>query len=148
MVVSVVCAVVRALRRHPLLVLNALLLVALGAAGAWRSAELTRAVPTPADLFMRSVATEDADLGWRQLCPSLQNHLPRDVLEQHTLTQRTLQAQQGLTLSIEHVGDRPRPTGGEVRVYVATARAADGSTGQKTYVIKTQASGCVESVDS
>jgi hypothetical protein len=147
-VVSVACALGRGLRRHPLLVLNALLLVGLGAAGVWRGVELTRAVATPADLFMRSVATEDADLGWRQLCPALQNELPRDVLEQHTLAQRTLQAQQGLTLSIEHVGDRPRPTGGEVRFYVATAHGADGSSGQKTYVIKTQASGCVESVDS
>jgi hypothetical protein len=51
-----------------------------------------------------------------------------------------------MTLSVDHVGDRPRPTGGEIRFYVATARGADGSEGQATYVVKTQANGCVESV--
>jgi hypothetical protein len=101
----------------------------------------------PADVFMQSVASEDGGLGWSQLCPMLQNQLPRDALEQHSLTQRALQAQQGVTLSIDHVGDRPRPTGGEIRFYIATAHGSDGSTGQKTYVVKTQASGCVESVE-
>ena len=143
-----VVALIRGLRRHPLVVLNALLVVGLGAAGAWRAVDLTQVVPVPADLFMQSVATEDADLGWRQLCPTLQNELPRDVLEQNTLAQRTLQAQQGVTLTIEHVGDRPRPMGGQVRFYIATARGADGATGQKTYAIRTQPNGCVESIDS
>jgi hypothetical protein len=114
---------------------------------AWRGVDAGRATaPAPADLFMRSIAIEDGDLGWQQLCPALQDQLPRDVLEQQASAQRTFQLQQGVTLSIEHVGDRPRPSGGEIRFYVATAHRADGATGQKTYVIQTQASGCVESV--
>jgi hypothetical protein len=125
----------------------AVLLLGVGTAAYSRSTDLGRAMsPTPADLFMQSVATEDGGLGWSQLCPALQDQLPRDVLEQQSMTQRTLQTQQRVTVSIEHVGDRPRPDGGEIRFYVATAHTADGSTGQKTYVVRTQASGCVESV--
>jgi len=126
---------------------NALLLLAVGLAAYWRSTELFPASSlTPADLFMQSVASADGGLGWSQLCPTLQSQLPRDVLEQHAMAQRALHAQQGVTLSIAHVGDRPRPTGGEIRFYVATAHGADGSTGQKAYVVSTQPSGCVESV--
>jgi hypothetical protein len=146
-VARLAAAVARGLTRHPLLLLNALLLAGVAAAFAWRGVEAGRATaPDPADLFMQSIATEDGDLGWQQLCPALQNQLPRDVLEQQASAQRTFQVQQGVTLSIEHVGDRPRPEGGEIRFYVATAHRADGSTGQKSYVIQTQASGCVESV--
>jgi len=146
-VARLITAVLRGLHRQPLLIVNAALLLGLGLAGYWRGTDFVRSPLTPADLFMQSVASEDGGLGWSQLCPTLQSQLPRDVLEQHSLTQRMLQAQQGLTLSIDHVGDRPRPTGGEIRFYIATAHGADGSTGQKTYVVKTQASGCVESVE-
>jgi hypothetical protein len=127
--------------------LNALLFAGVATALAWRGVDAVRATaPAPADLFMQSIATEDGDLGWQQLCPALQSELPRDALEQQASAQRTSQLQQGVTLSIEHVGDTPRPSGGEIRFYVATAHRADGSTGQKSYVIQTQASGCVESV--
>jgi hypothetical protein len=131
-----------------LVIVNLVLLAGLAGAGAWRSNEYARAsAPTPADLFMHSIAIEDANLGWSQLCPALQAQLPRGVLEQQTLTQRALQVQQGLTVSIEHVGDRPRPTGGEIRFYLATTRDVGGATGQKTYVVRTQANGCVEAVE-
>ena len=140
-------AFVRGIDRHPMLVVNAMLLLAIIGAMDLR---LTGAVPTtqvkPADLFMQSVATEDGSLGWNQLCPALQVQLPRDVLEQHTQALRDGYARAGVTLTIDHVGDWPRLGGGEIRVYVATEHAADGATGQKTYVLQTQASGCVESV--
>jgi hypothetical protein len=140
--------VVRGLRRHPWLLLNALLLVGVCASGLSRTSDLLAwTSPTPADLFMQSVAASDGGLGWSQLCPTLQSQLPRDVLEHQTVAQQILHIQHGVTLRIEHVGDRPRPTGGEIRFYVATAQGADGSTGQKAYVVKTQANGCVESVD-
>ncbi len=143
---AIACA--RGLPRHPLLVLNVLLLVGLAVAAAWRYTQPLQAdPPAPADLFMQSVANEDGGLGWSQLCPDLQTLLPRDALEQQTEMQRTTQSQMGVTLRIDHVADRARPTGGEIRFYVATAHAMDGSTGQKTYVVKTQASGCVESVN-
>ncbi len=143
---AIACA--RGLPRHSLLVLNVLLLVGLAVAAAWRYTQPLQAdPPAPADLFMQSVATEDGGLGWSQLCPDLQTLLPRDALEQQTEMQRTTQSQMGVTLRIDHVADRARPTGGEIRFYVATVHAMDGSTGQKTYVVKTQASGCVESVN-
>lgn len=127
---------------------NLILLLAVAGAGYWRytTAGLPTPQATPADLFMRSIATEDGTLGWNQLCPSLQVQLPREVLERHTQDLRSSHAQDGVSLTIDHVGDRPRTSGGQIRVYVATEHAADGSTGQKTYVVQTQASGCVESV--
>jgi hypothetical protein len=141
-------ALARGLGRHPFVVVNLLVLAGLAGAGAWRATEPSRASsPTPADLFMQSIATDDANRGWAQLCPALQAQVPLDVLEQQTLTQQAFQVQHGLTLSIEHVGDRPRPTGGEIRFYVATARDSGGATGQKTYVVKTQADSCVEAVE-
>jgi hypothetical protein len=140
-------ASLRGLRRHPMVLLNALLLMAVVVAAAWRfTGVVSGSSQTPADLFMQSVATEDGSLGWNQLCPALQVQLPRDVLMQQTDTLRSSHAQTGVTLTIQHIGDWPRTTGGEIRVYVATAHAPGGSTGQKTYVLQTQASGCVESV--
>jgi hypothetical protein len=112
----------------------------------WRVAA-ARLAPSPADLFMQSVANGDGGLGWRQLCAGLQAQLPVDVLQAEADTQRTLHAQQGVTLTVDHVGDRPRAGGGQIRVYVATAHGGDGATAQKTYVLSTQPSGCVESVD-
>ena len=141
-------AVARGVLRHPMLFVNTLLLLAVALVGFWRYTSMVSAAssPAPADLFMQSVATEDGNLGWNQLCPALQTQLPREVLQQQTETLRSSHAQTGVTLTINHIGDWPRATGGEIRVYVATARAPGGSTGQKTYVLQTQASGCVESV--
>ena len=132
---------------HRMLVVNALLLAAVVAAAYWRLTNVTSPRQTPpADLFMQSVAAEDGTLGWQQLCPALQAQLPREVLEQYTQQFRADHAQSGQWLSIDHIGDSPRTDGGEIRVYVATAHAPDGSTGQKTYVVQTQASGCIEAI--
>ncbi len=145
---SKVSAAVRKLRGRPMLVLNVLLLLGVCAAVYWRYTEdVWGSSSTPADKFMQSIATEDGGLGWSQLCPGLQDQVPRAVFERQSLVQRSLQTDPGMTLTIQHVGDAPRPTGGEIRFYVATARGTDGSTGQKTYTLKTQSSGCVESVE-
>ena len=144
---DIVSALSRGLRRRPVLLVNACLLLILGGAGFWRGASLVRASsPTPADLFMQSIANEDGDLGWNQLCPVLQQQMSRETLVQLTSDQRAMATQRGVSMSVEHVADRPGPTGGQVRFYVATVHAADGASGQKTYVITTGASGCVESI--
>jgi hypothetical protein len=145
----IIYAVARGLLRRPIVLVNAVLLAAVIGATGWRlsSSPTVTSGPAPADLFMQSVATEDGDLGWNQLCPSLQGQLPRQALEQQAMTQRTSRTQQGVTLTVDFVGDRPRPSGGEVRIYVATAHGTDGAAGQKTYVIQTQPGGCVESVN-
>ncbi|MBV9172710.1 MAG: hypothetical protein JOZ81_21780 [Chloroflexi bacterium] len=137
----------RGLRRRPVLLVNAFLLVLVGTAGVWRGTNLTRpSAAAPADLFMQSIASEDGDLGWSQLCPDLQQEMSRETLEQLTATQRAVASQRGMTMTVEHVADRPRPDGGQIRFYVARVHAADGATGDKTYVINTGATGCVESI--
>ena len=139
-------AIARGLRHHPLLLLNTALLLLIGTA-AWRGAQVVRPTSeSPADLFMQSIATEDGTLGWNQLCLSLQQQLPHETLEQLTATQRTIASGKGMSLSVEHVADRPRPRGGEIRIYIATVHTEDGAIEQKTYVVTTQASGCVESI--
>jgi hypothetical protein len=146
-VASCTQALIRGLRRQPTLLLQVLLIVGVTAIGYWRvSSAAAPGEPNSADLFMHSIALDDGELGWNQLCPSVQSQLPRDVLVQHTTGTRSSHAAEGLTLSIEFVGERPRLEGGTFRFYVATARTPDGSTGQKTYVIMTQSSGCVEDV--
>jgi hypothetical protein len=131
-----------------LALLSALLLLGVGVAAYWRfSAPESARSPAPADLFMQSVADEDGGLGWDQLCPEVRVQVPREALEQQTLTQRAIHVNEGVTLTVDHVRDQPRPGGGQTRVYAATAHGTDGSTGQKTYVVNTQSSGCVESVE-
>jgi hypothetical protein len=140
-------ALIRGLCRHPMLIVNSALILAVIVAAYWRFTDTAGAKPpTPSDLFMQSIATEDGALGWSQLCPALQVQLPRATLEQQTEQLRASHLQSGVTLTVNHVADWPRSGGGEIRVYVATAHGADGSTGQKTYVLQTQPSGCVESV--
>jgi hypothetical protein len=77
----------------------------------------------------------------------VQAQVPRALVLEQAGAQRLAASEQAVTLSIDHVGDRSRPNGGQIRFYVATAHRADGSVGQKTYIVKTQASGCVESVE-
>src|SRR5260370_3776400 len=146
---SKVVAAARRLRRPRMVaLLNAVLLLAVCAAGCWRYAQNAWGTSaTQADQFMQSIATEDGALGWSQLCPDVQGQLPRTVFERQSLVQPSLQIHPGMSLNIQYVGDVARPTGGEIRFYVATARSTHGATGQKAYTLKTQASGCVESVE-
>jgi hypothetical protein len=124
------------------------LLLLVGTAGIWRGAYVMRPISqVPADLFMQSIVTEDGDLGWNQLCPSLQQQTPREALQEVTATQRMTASERGITLTVERVGDRPRLNGGEIRFYIATLHTDDGAIGQKTYVISTEASGCVGAIE-
>jgi hypothetical protein len=124
------------------------LVVGIAAIGYWR---VTNAAvddaENPADLFMYSIAIDDGELGWNQLCPSVQRQLPREVLVQHTIATRSSHSDAGLTLSIDFVGERPRVEGGTYRFYVATVYGPRGPSGQRTYVVSTQSSGCVEAVE-
>jgi hypothetical protein len=140
-------AIARGLRRHPVVLLNTVLLLLVGTAAAWRTSDVLHpGDPSPADLFIQSIVTEDGALGWQQLCPSLQQEVPRYVLQDMATTQRAISSAQGVALTVEHIADRARPGGGEIRFYLGTLRAADGSQGQKTYIITTQANGCVDNV--
>jgi len=104
--------------------------------------------PVPADLFMQSVVKRDGQLGWQQLCPALQVQLPLSTLTRQLEQQRSAESSQGLTLTVDYVGAHARAQGGQIRLYVLTARRADGWVGQRTYIVWTQASGCVEDVNN
>ena len=101
---------------------------------------------TPADLFMQSVVKLDGTLGWHQLCPALQAQLPLSELASQVTEQRIAESGQDLTLTVDYVGAHARPQGGQIRMYVVTAHRPDGLVGQKTYIVYTQVSGCVEDV--
>jgi len=105
-------------------------------------------VPAPADLFMQSVVKRDGDLGWHQLCPALQAQEPRSMLVNQVQEQRIAESRQGLTLTVDYVGTHTRSQGGQIRLYVVTARRPNGWVGQRTYSVYTQASGCVDDVSN
>ena len=102
--------------------------------------------PAPADLFMQSVVKRDGTLGWHQLCPALQAQMPLSALANQVEEQRIAESGQSLTLTVDYVGAHPQPQGGQIRVYVVTARRPTGWVGQRTYIVYTQASGCVEDI--
>lgn len=102
----------------------------------------------PADRFMQSVITRDGTLGWRQLCPPIQAQVSQQDLARQAGAEQAADARQGLALSLDYVGARPRPRGGELRVYVVMARWPSGAARQRTYSVLTAASGCVEDVKS
>jgi hypothetical protein len=104
--------------------------------------------PVPADLFMQSVVKRDDKLGWHQLCPALQAQVPLSTLASQLEQQRSAEAGQGLTLTVDYIGAHSRPEGGQIRLYIVTARRPDGWVGLRTYIISTQASGCVENVNN
>lgn len=99
-----------------------------------------------ADTFIQSVVANDGALGWRQLCPSVQTHVPEATVVQQANTQRGYAAAHGLTLSAAFVGASPQSHGGQIRLYVLTAHWPNGTTEQRTYTILTAAPGCVSDV--
>ena len=104
--------------------------------------------PTPADIFMQSVIKRDGALGWHQLCPAMQAQVPLSLLAGQANRQRSAESQQGLTLTVDYIGAHAQPHGGQIRLYVVTAHRPNGWSAQRTYILYTQASGCVEDVKS
>jgi hypothetical protein len=97
---------------------------------------------------MTSVATRDGALGWQQLCPSARANLPLGELLQAADAGRYADASTGTQVSMQLISSLPRPEGGERRVYVATARQPGvEQVLQRTFVVRTQANGCVEGLE-
>lgn len=111
------------------------------AAGGARSAP-----PQPPDLFMRSIASRDGALGWRQLCPDLQKLVTADAMRAQAAGQRAAEAGQVAKLSVDFVGSRSLRGGNKVRFYMLTAEMADGSAASRVYIVRTEAAGCVDDV--
>ena len=103
---------------------------------------------TPADLFIQSVVQRDANLGWHQLCPTLQQQVSLPDLITQVQRQHSADTQLNITLSAEYIGNHSRAQGGEVRVYLVSAHRPNGWIAQRTYVILTQKNGCVEDIST
>lgn len=104
------------------------------------------APPQPPDLFMRSIASRDGALGWRQLCPDLQKLVTADAMSAQAAGQRAAEAGQVAKLSVDFVGSRSLRDGNKVRFYMLTAQMADGSAASRVYIVRTEAAGCVNDV--
>ena len=100
--------------------------------------------PAPADVFMQALITHNGQLAWQQLCPTLQQKLPATELA--NLVNVYGGPDQGLQLGVDFVGAHSWTDGGEVRVYVVTAREPPGTEFRSLYVLRTQASGCIDGI--
>ena len=100
----------------------------------------------PADVFMQSVVTRDGNLGWHQLCSDVRSQVSHSALVSTTQQQRRAETREGLRLTLSYIGADAQPQRGQIRVYVMTAHLPNGWVGQRTYIVYTQASGCVEDV--
>jgi hypothetical protein len=113
-----------------------------GSAFAW-----SHRAPARADVFMHSVETRDGRLGWQQLCVAAQSELPLDELVHETDALQAADRASGMRVNMTFVRSEPRPEGGERRYYLATARRGSDPLIQRTFVVRTQADGCVEAVE-
>ena len=87
-------------------------------------------------------------MGWHQLCSSVQSQVPLSTLVGQVEKQCIAEAGEGLTLTVDYIGAHSRAQGGQIRLYVVTAHRPDGWVGQRTYIVYTQAGGCLEDVKS
>jgi hypothetical protein len=78
----------------------------------------------------------------------VRSQVPLSALVAQVEKQRIAEAGEGLTLTDDYIGAHARPQGGQIRLYVVTAHRPDGWVGQRTYIVYTQAGGCVEDVKS
>jgi len=135
--------------RYPIVwIALVILLAALTLILGTRLAAVQANTPAPADLFMQSVVKRNGTLGWHQLCPALQAQMPLSALASQVEEQRIAESRESLTLVVDYVGAHSRPQGGQVRLYVVTARRPNGWVDQRTYIVYTQASGCIEDVQN
>ena len=96
---------------------------------------------------MQSVARRDGRQVWLQLCPDAQRELPVDQLIEETDALRTADSVYDITVSMDFIRTEARPEGGERRTYIASARHSGALLIQKTFVVRTQANGCVEAIE-
>lgn len=105
-----------------------------------------KASPTPADLFMQSVMTQDGGLGWNQLCPELQAQIPKIELIREANMQHASDLSQKVSLSMEPLGVHALAKASALHLYLVTARKPDGWESQRIYAVMTRSGGCVEDV--
>jgi hypothetical protein len=109
--------------------------------------DLVSARPSAADTFMHSVARRDGRQVWLQLCPEAQREVPVEALVEETDALRATDGVYDMTVSMDFVRAEPLPEGGERRTYLASAHQSGATVIQKTFVVRTQASGCVQALE-
>lgn len=102
--------------------------------------------PPSADVFMHALITQNGQLAWQQLCPALQAKLPASVLATLVYGQGSDSIYQGAQLGVDVVGSHPWALGGAIHVYVVTAHWPSGRDVRTLFVLRTQASGCIDGI--
>src|SRR5262245_19666031 len=92
-------------------------------------------LPPPADAFMQAVVQRDAEHGWQQLCPAAREQLPLALVQDQAAAQRAAELERGLSLTLDYVGARPTPDGGEIRLYLVVAHVPGGKDERRTYTV-------------
>jgi hypothetical protein len=101
---------------------------------------------TAADIFMHALMTRNGQLAWQQLCSDLQRKLPASALMNLANAQGAAGANPGVKVGLDYVGSHVWSAGGEIRVYVITAHWPSGEDVRALYVLRTQASGCIDGI--
>ncbi len=104
--------------------------------------------PVPADLFIQSVVSRDGKLGWHQLCAPVRSQLSSAELTKTAQGQKARDAAAAVTLTWAYIATRPIQQGGALRFYLITAHWPGGATDHRTYTVHTDATGCVEDVQT
>src|SRR5262249_23321546 len=121
--------------------------VALVAVAATRASAGPAADAIPADEFMAAVAARDGVRGWQQLCPGAQDEMPLAEMVQESEALRAMDSVSGTQIDMRFVRAQPLVEGGERRTYIATAQASGAERIHKTFVVRTEAGGCVEGLE-
>jgi hypothetical protein len=103
---------------------------------------------------MQAIIAHDGQRAWQQLCPPIQGKLSPAALatlaDSQAVSQPDPQAtsttHQDARLGVDYVGTHKWAAGGQVRVYVVTTHWASGADAGTLFIIRTQASGCVDGI--
>lgn len=99
---------------------------------------------SPADVFMQAIVTQNGQLAWQQLCPELQTKVPAVALG--NLMNGDKSTNQNVQLQVDAVGSHAWSDGGTIHVYVVTVHWPSAPDARMLFVLRTQASGCVDGI--
>lgn len=98
--------------------------------------------PSAADVFMQAIMVHNGQLAWQQLCPALQAHVSVSALS--NLMKSNEATNQDVQFQLDSVGSHVWADGGAIHVYVVTAHWPSAPDARMLFVLRTQASGCID----
>ena len=108
-------------------------------------AQGTASLDTPsADVFMQAVIAHNGQLAWQQLCPELQAKVPAPALVDMVNSGNS--TSQGEQFQVDAVGTHAWSGGGAIHVYVVTAHWPPDKDAHMLFILRTQASGCIDGI--